>query len=284
MFGNRPDGRQIKTIDPIFKLIPHIMTHRSDAQLFYKVRVYTDVLDEYIRAHREEYPGLSYMAIVIAAFVRLLALRPSLNRFVVNGRLFARRSFWVSFNLKRILLDDCVETCVKLPLNGTEDLGEINRQINQQIELCRVPQEENLTDKAAAMFTALPNLLVQISVGFLKFLDRIGCMPRWALEASPFHTSFYFTNVKSLKLNYLYHHAYNFGTTSLFVAMGNSEDTVTFDHTGPHCRKSITLGVTIDERICDGLYLANSLTLFKHLMRDPSALAVPLEAITEDIP
>lgn len=283
MFGNRSDGRRIKTIDPIFKLIPHIMTRRSDAQIFYKERVFTDVLDEYIRAHREECPGLNYMSIVIAALVRLLAQRPYLNRFVMNGRLFARRGIVVSFVVKRMLLDSVVESNIKLTFKGTESLAQINQTVIEAIAGCKNETDDNPTDKLARCFMALPNVVIQILVGFIKYLDKVGLLPRFVLEASPFHTSFYVTNIKSLKLNYLYHHIYDFGTTSLFFAIGNSEKTVVFDHEGAHHRKSITLGCTIDERICDGLYLANSLTLLKRMLRNPALLEAPLEAIVEDI-
>lgn len=283
MFGNRSDGRRIKTIDPIFKLIPHIMTRRSDAQIFYKERVFTDVLDEYIRAHREECPGLNYMSIVIAALVRLLAQRPYLNRFVMNGRLFARKGIVVSFVVKRMLLDSVVESNIKLTFKGTESLAQINQTVIDAIAGCKNETDDNPTDKLARFFMALPNVIIQILVGFIKYLDKIGLLPRFVLEASPFHTSFYVTNIKSLKLNYLYHHIYDFGTTSLFFAIGNSEKTVVFDHEGAHHRKSITLGCTIDERICDGLYLANSLTLLKRMLRNPALLEQPLEAIVEDI-
>ena len=283
MFGKRSDGRQIKTIDPIFKLIPHIMTQRCDSQIFYKERVFTDVLDEYIRAHRDECPGLNYMSIVIAALVRLLAQRPYLNRFVMNGRLFARHGIVVSFVVKKMLRDDVTESNIKLTFKGTESLQEINRIVTSAIEGCKNETDENLTDNLAKFFMSFPNFLIQIAVGLLKYLDKIGLMPRAVIDASPFHTSFYVTNIKSLKLNYLYHHIYDFGTTSLFFAIGNSEKTVVFDREGAHHRKSITLGCTIDERICDGLYLANSLTLLKRLLRNPTLLEQPLEAIVEDI-
>ena len=283
MFGKRSDGRQIKTIDPIFKLIPHIMTQRCDSQIFYKERVFTDVLDEYIRAHRDDCPGLNYMSIGIAALVRLLAQRPYLNRFVMNGRLFARHGIVVSFVVKKMLRDDVTESNIKLTFKGTESLQEINRIVISAIEGCKNETDENLTDNLAKFFMSFPNFLIPIAVGLLKYLDKIGLMPRAVIDASPFHTSFYVTNIKSLKLNYLYHHIYDFGTTSLFFAIGNSEKTVVFDREGAHHRKSITLGCTIDERICDGLYLANSLTLLKRLLRNPTLLEQPLEAIVEDI-
>jgi hypothetical protein len=283
MFGKRPDGRQIKTIDPIFKLIPHIMTQRCDSQIFYKERVFTDVLDEYIRAHRDECPGLNYMSIVIAALVRLLAQRPHLNRFIMNGRIFARNEIVVSFVIKKMLRDDVTESNIKLTFNGTESLSQIHQKIVDAVNGCKNETEENLTDNLANFFMSFPNFIIKFLVGIIKYLDRVGLLPRFILDASPFHTSFYVTNIKSLKLNYLYHHIYDFGTTSLFFAIGNSDKTVVFDREGAHHRKSITLGVTIDERICDGLYLANSLTLLKRMLRNPALLEEPLESIVEDI-
>ncbi len=283
MFGTRSDGRKITTIDPIFKLVPHIMTRRSDAQIFYKERIFTDVLDEYIRAHREDCPGLNYMSIVIAALVRLLAQRPYLNRFVMNGRLFARRGIVVSFVIKKALRDNVVESNIKLTFDGTESLQQINHTVTEAIMNCKTEATENQTDRLANFFMSFPNVLIQIMVALIKYLDKIGLLPRAIISASPFHTSFYVTNIKSLKLNYLYHHIYDFGTTSLFFAIGNSEKTVVFDHEGAHHRKSITLGCTIDERICDGLYLANSLTLLKRMLRNPALLETPLEAIVEDL-
>ncbi|MBP0963324.1 MAG: 2-oxo acid dehydrogenase subunit E2 [Oscillospiraceae bacterium] len=283
MFGKRADGRCIKSIDPIFKLIPHIMTRRSDAQIFYKERIFTDVLDEYIREHREECPGINYMSIVIAALVRMLSQRPHLNRFVMNGRIFARKGIVVSFVVKKALRDNVTESNIKLTFTGKESLKEINQKVVDSIVGCKNETDDNLTDNLANFFLSFPNVIIQILVGILKYLDRIGLMPKAVLDASPFHTSFYVTNVKSLKLNYLYHHIYDFGTTSLFFAIGNSEKTVVFDREGAHHRKSITLGCTIDERICDGLYLANSLTLLKRLLRNPALLEEPLDEIVEDI-
>ncbi len=283
MFSKRADGRLIKTLDPFFKLIPHIMTQRSDSQIFYKERIFTDVLDEYIRAHRDQCPGLNYMTIVIAALVRMLAKRPYLNRFVMNNRLFARKGIVVSFVVKKMLRDDVGESNIKLTFTGKESLQEINQKIVDAISGCKNETDDNLTDNLANFFMSFPNFIIKILVGLIKYMDKIGLLPRAIIDASPFHTSFYVTNIKSLKLNYLYHHIYNFGTTSLFFAIGNSEKTVVFDREGAHHRKSITLGCTIDERICDGLYLANSLTLLKRLLRNPALLEEPLEEIVEDI-
>ncbi len=283
MFGKRSDGRQIKSLDPFFKLIPHIMTRRSDAQIFYKQRVFTAPIDEYIKERKAQGISLSYMTVVIAAFVRLLGQRPSMNRFIMNGRIFARKRIWVSFAIMKSLRDGAQETTLKLGFDGTETLSEINKIVSEAIALNKRPTQRNITDKLAGAFMAMPNLLIQLLVGLLKQMDRWGIMPKSVIEASPFHTSFFITNVKSINLNYIYHHLYDFGTTSVFLALGNQDNTPVSTRHGLTDGKSITIGVTVDERICDGLYLANSLKLFKRYMEHPQLLDEPAEAVVPDI-
>ena len=58
------------------------------------------------------------MHVVIAAVVRLLALRPALNRFVMNGRIYKRNTISISFAVKKALSDDAIETTIKLDLRG----------------------------------------------------------------------------------------------------------------------------------------------------------------------
>ena len=35
MFGHRKDGKELKNISPVFKLISNIMKERSDSQVFF---------------------------------------------------------------------------------------------------------------------------------------------------------------------------------------------------------------------------------------------------------
>ncbi len=284
MFSKRYDGRQIKGLDPFFKLMPHIMVRRSDAQIFYKQRIFTAPIDQYIKERKADGDAsLSYMTVVIAAFVRLLGQRPSMNRFIMNGRVFARKRIWVSFAIMKSLRDGGQETTLKLGFDGTETLSEISRIVSEAVALNKIPTERNLTDKVAGAFMAMPNLLIQFLLGGLKLLDRWGIMPKIIIDASPFHTSFFLTNVKSINLNYVYHHLYDFGTTSVFLALGNQQNTPIVTHDGLSTGKSVTIGVTVDERICDGLYLANSLKLFKRYIENPAMLDTPVEAIVPDI-
>ena len=98
----------------------------------FKYEVLCDPIDKFIMEQREKDCSLTYMHVVIAAIVRLIALRPQLNRFVVNGRVFKRKNICVSYVVKKSLRDDVEETTVKLELTGKETIYEIKEMISSK--------------------------------------------------------------------------------------------------------------------------------------------------------
>ena len=285
MFGYRNDGKRIKTIDPVMRLVPHIMPERSDAQVWTVLDVNCEHLDSFIFEKRRLGDRYSYMHLVIAAIVRVLALRPKLNRFIMNGRIFKRNDIQVSLAVKKSLTDTADETTIKITFKGTETVSEIRDMIEKEVLTNAKGSAVNGTDKTAKILTMVPNFLIKMAVGFLKFLDKHGMLPKSILNVSPFHTSVFITNMKSIKMSYVVHHIYNFGTTSLFLGMGKeSYEPVVLDaesHTFG-VAKIMKVGAIIDERICDGLYNANSLREFKRIIENPWLLETPLDAKVED--
>lgn len=284
MFGKRSDGKRIKTIDPFFKLIPHIMFERHDASNSMNLKVDCAALDAYIAKKREENISINYMHIIIASIVRIFALKPHLNRFVMNGRLFKRNKIYVSFSVKKKLKEEAEESTIKLEFEGTENIFEIKEKVDEGIrETCAI-QKDNSTDKTAKIFSILPNFFLKYSIKFCKFLDRHGMLPKAIIKASPFHTSCFLTNLKSIHMNYIYHHLYDFGTTGMFVSMGKEAMEPVVNQNGEVVpAKIMNLGIVADERLCDGFYHANSLRLFKRIIENPTVLEKRLEKINQDI-
>lgn len=285
MFSKRSDGHRIKELDPIFSIIPYIMKTRAESQVMSKKEFRCDVLDEYIKNQKLQGHELSYMSILISAYVRMLAQRPQMNRFIVNGRIYARNEFVVVFVVKKSLKEDSEEMLLKIKFDGTENLYEINERIINEIKLIKTGQADNLTDKLAKMFMKLPNPIIKTCVRFVMKLDELNIMPKAIIEASPFHTSMFLTNVKSIKLNYIYHHLYNFGTASVFLSLGQNNETAVAHKGEIDPVKLSTVGIVVDERICDGLYLSMSLRMLDKYMNNPELLEKNLkkEEIIRDI-
>ena len=272
MSSKRSDGRLIKGLDPIFKLIPYLMPTRAESQVMCKKEVDAQIFDDYIKEKHAQGYDLSYMSVLIAIFVKIMAKRPHLNRFIKNGRIYAHNEIVISFVVKKALTDEADEMLLKLKFDGTENIFEINKRIEEEIKNIKKGEGDNATDELASKFLNLPNPIIKFCVKFLLKLDEWNKMPESVIKASPFHASLFITNVKSIKLAYIYHHLYNVGTAGIFMALGKTSEKASSNKGVIEPKNMFTLGLTIDERMCDGLYLAKSLQLFEKFCSDLSVL------------
>ena len=284
MFGKRPDGRRIKNVDPMQLITGFLMKKRYDSMNMYEDTFNCEAWDQYIKEKGEQGIKIGYMHIFIAGILRMLAKWPRLNRFVMNGKLYARPKIWVSFTIHPELHIDSPDTTIKLCFEGTETILEIAETINEAIRKETVLRtEENDTDKLARMLTSLPSWILNIVAGVLMWMDRHNMMPKSIIEFSPFHTSFYITNLKSLGINHVFHHTTEFGTNGLFFAMGKEKQIPVVEKDEVVIQKHMGFSLVSDERFCDGLYYALALREFRKIMKNPKVLEKPLEKKVEDV-
>ena len=290
MLFKRKDGRVLRELEPMQQIMPYILKKRYDSMNLYEDVFACEPMDAYIRKKADEGIKITYMHILIAGVVRMMALRPQLNRFVMNGRIYARPKIWVSFVVHPSLRRDMDGlgdggTTIKLWFSGTEGLLEIAEIINNAIEKETVGRTgENDIDKLLRMLMKrIPGPLIKLVINTLLWMDKHNMMPARIVELSPFHTSFFVTNLKSLGINHVYHHTYEFGTTGLFFGIGKEKTVPVFRGEDVVPEKQMGWGLVSDERFCDGLYLAMSLRRLRKLMKNPAAMEKPLEAKVEDV-
>ena len=273
MFGHRKDGRRIKNMPAFFKVIPYIMKERSDSHVYYTQDIEVKYIDEYIdRVKKEKNIKLSYMNIIYAAIVRLLAERPGLNRFVINGRTFARDGIYVSLAIKKDMTDGGEETTLKIRFDGSENIFEIAEKLNKTIKANKETTEDNTTSNFAKILSHVPNFVIRLVVNFLIWSDKHGIMPKAVIDLSPFHTSAFLTNMGSLGIDAIYHHIYNFGTCGIFIAMGKRKKGWIYEEDEIKQEKSMSIAIVGDERICDGFYYASSMKLLLKYLMKPEVL------------
>lgn len=281
MFGRRADGRRLKKISPFFMVIPHVMKTRSDSQVYYSQEISLAPIDEYINAKKAEGIKLSYMSIIYAALVRIIGERPRLNRFVMNGKTYARDGIYISLVIKKGMSETAEETTTKLRFTGHENIFEIKEALDKVIAENKEVSAVNNTDKLAKLLAFVPNWLIKAIVNFLIFLDRHELMPRAIIKASPFHTSAFLTNVGSLGIDAIYHHLYDFGTTGVFLAMGKKRKGIISGDDSIKEEKSLSLKWVLDERICDGYYYASAVKAFNKYMEKPEMLEANIEPVSD---
>ena len=277
MFGLRSDGRKIKSLPPLFRVIPHVMKERSDAHVYFSQEIPIKTLDEYIAKKDQEGIKMSYMNIIYAALVRMLAEKPALNRFIMDGRTYARHGIHISLAIKKGMTEDAEETTIKLPFTGSENIFEVKEILDNTILQNKDKENQNDTDKLVKFLSLVPDWLYKLIVNILMYLDKHGMMPKFIIKLSPFHTSAFLTNVGSLGIDAIYHHLYNFGTTGVFLAMGKKKKSYIYEDDDIVPEKSISLAWVADERICDGFYYANALKSFYRYLKKPELLEEKLE-------
>lgn len=260
------------------------MRTRTDSMNMFEESIPCAGMDNYVNMRRAQGEQITYLHVMIAALVRLVALRPQLNRFVMRGRIYTRPKIWVSFVVHQNLRSDAAGTTIKLCFEGTEDIQEICKKINAAIlKETTQKSESNSTDKLAGLIMSIPGPLIRLVVNTLMFMDRHNALPKSVIDASPFHTSLFITNLRSLGINHIFHHVYEFGTTGLFIAIGKEKNEPAFNGTQIVIEKRMGFGLVTDERFCDGLYFARSLKILKKFLNNPSLLEVPLEHKIEDV-
>ena len=280
---DRYDGWRVRNVDAVFGIIPFILRTRIDSQNFFEENIPAEGIEAFVRKYKEEIPGLTFMHVVIAAMIRMLALRPYLNRFVVWNKIYARNHINLSLVIKRAVTDGGEETLVKPEFEPTDTIADVVRRVTEIIAENAPEGTVNGSDSASRIFRALPAFLVRIAACGMHNLDKIGLLPKVINRISPWHCSLFLTNLGSLGIGPIYHHLYEFGTCSVFVAMGNKTKVQTVSPGGtPLVHRFIGLKFVTDERICDGHYYAASMKLLRRLLANPEALLLPPETVSID--
>ena len=283
MFGRRPDGRRIKGIDPIMRITPYVMPMRCDAQVFLKHRADLEVLHDYVRRQRlEKGEQISYMQIVVAAYVRAVSRNPQVNRFIVNKQLYARNNCSCAFTILKDPRDiDKGEAVVKIRFDLTDTLYDVRDRMEAAIAANRIDQPPGFAEKLVNGIFALPGLAT-VAVALVRLLDRYGIAPAILMDELPFYVGMYITNVASLEVQDVNHHLYNWGNVGMFVGMGLEERSTVVEQGQTRMKRFLPLGVTIDERVCSGAHYARFLKDIRHFLKHPELLELPPEEVRFD--
>lgn len=287
-FGDRRDGRWLSEEDSMHGIMPYIYPNRADNEAFIQetvdmapIRAYVDKKNEELKAKVEkgeleasalEDPYKPFQ-IILAALVKLMILRPKLNRFVAGKKLFQKENPSIAFVVKKKFADNGGEALAFKEFGPETTLNDVHERIAKEINFCR--KEENVDNSTDFMdkFMKLPPFILRPVFVLIRFLDKRGWMPYELIKTDPNYASCFITNLGSIGLRSGYHHLSNWGTTSLFVILGEIKWKPYFDKDGNvEMKEMMDIGITVDERIADGYYYSKSVKLFKKLLQSPELL------------
>lgn len=284
-FGDRKEGRLLRSLPAFAKFVPFIMPTRNDACNQYEESFEVSDVDRRLRKLRVDgYKGIGILHFIIAAYIRGVSMLPGMNRFVVGRRIYARDNIEVVMTVKRSLAIDATETTIKVVFEPTDTIFDVYRKMSEKIDEIKTVEGNNNTEDVAEAMCKAPRFLLRFALTILRIMDYFGWLPQSLLDASPFHGSMIITDLGSLRIGPIYHHIYNFGTLPVFISIGAKRHAYELDRHGNMVdRKYVDCKFVMDERTVDGHYYAQFLQAFRYICQHPEIVETPPSKVVEDV-
>ncbi|MFA5561384.1 MAG: 2-oxo acid dehydrogenase subunit E2 [Eubacteriales bacterium] len=276
--GDRWDGYLVRDLDEMHTISPYVLPNRADNEAVLNETFDMTALKAYLAEKNKDNPEFKYtfFHVICAAVAKTLLLRPKMNRFYAGHRLYDRKDITLTFVVKKQFADDGEEALAILKVDTDSDrspLEQVRTKIRDIVYDVRQKGETDSTTNKMGAFLKCPRFVLRLVFRLLKWLDYHGRYPRSLMKDDPYFCSVFLSNLGSIQMNANYHHLTNWGTNSFFLVIGELKPTPFFEPDGSYqMRPALELGMTIDERIADGLYFARSLRLLRKLLQNPSLL------------
>lgn len=279
---DRKDAWYVSELDSMHTLMPHMLQGRTANEAVMSETVDLTQIEALLEKLNADSPEFKYtfFHVLMAAAAKICYLRPHLNRFYSGRRLYQRKDIILAFVVKKKFVDDSPEALaiINCEKSGVSPLEDIHGKIEKIV--CSVRKEDKIDGSTDIMdkFVKLPRFIIRFSMWVLRVLEQHSHYPSFLMKDDPYYASCFASNLGSIKMHAQYHHLAEWGTNSFFMIIGEKKPAPVFEPDGSYTmRDCLELGMTIDERIADGLYFANSLKLFRYLIQNPELLLRPID-------
>ena len=283
-WGDRKDGIWLKDLPPLNRIMPGIMPNRADNEAYINVDIDLRPLEAYLAKKNEgrTEDKYTFFHLISAAIAKAFILRPKMNRFICNGKVYQRRNVTVAFVVKKKFDDHSEEGLAYLEYAPTDTLDTFHEKIMKVIHQTRKDGASDTSSNAMEIITKMPQFVINLIVKAVLWLDKHGWAPDAIIGSDPNHASIFLTNLGSIGMEGGYHHLVNWGTNSCFVVLGKKHFKMNYTKDGQQdLHEVIPVGITLDERIADGYYYSGTVALVKELLAHPELLELPADAPVE---
>jgi hypothetical protein len=273
---SRADGTLVPGLSPVRYIMPFLMRGRNESAVLHEARYDLSKTHAWLARWSETHGRKATLFhLVLWAVARTLHERPGLNRFVSGGRLYQRRGVFLSFAAKAAFSDDAPIVTIKVEFPADDTFAACVERVSTAITGSRAPaggKKRSAVDTELALAMKLPTFLLRGVMALLRWLDRVNLMPGGMIAGDPMYASAFLANLGSLGIDDTFHHLYEYGTVSLFGAVGRAEKAVFVGESGAvDVRDALKMCWSFDERINDGFYCASSLKGVQRIVEDPAA-------------
>lgn len=270
--GSRRDAVRVDAPHDLNALFPYIMKRRCDSVVYFSENIDIENVLSFVEEKKNAGERVSFFQVFLLALIKLLRERPHLNRYMKGRRLYQRENVVLNFIAKREFSDAASETNVTVRVKPEDRFEAILAKISGEIRAAKAGEEKD-DDKAISMLMGLPRCILMFLIKFLELTDFYKGIPKALESVDPIRCSVFVANLGSVGVDAPYHHLYEWGTNSLFIAIGRIKSMPFVEEDGTiTAKKMVNIKVSLDDRISDGFYCARSLDLFKQYLQDPWSL------------
>lgn len=283
-WGDRKDGVWLKDIPAMNRIMAPLMPNRADNEAYITVDIDMRPLKAYLEKLNEGRTEDKYTVfhLISAAIGKAFVLRPKMNRFICNNKMYLRNDITVAFTVKKKFNDHSEEALAFFKYDPKETIESYHEKIMKIIHSTKSDTEKDTSTGAMDIVCKLPQWLIVAIVKFVLWLDKHGWAPKALIGSDPNHASIFLSNLGSIGLPGGYHHLVNWGTNSCFIVVGKIYTKAEYDKEGNvDVHEVVPLGITLDERIADGYYYSGTVALVKELLEHPQLLEMPADAPVE---
>jgi hypothetical protein len=286
-FRRRRDGTYLGDVPALRRIVPYLLRTRTESAVYFPQRMEVDGLLAWLEeANRDRAAAerITIFHVFLTAIARTLKLRPEVNRFVAGRRTYQHDEISISFIVKEAMTDESAESEVRLVLTGDETVEDVRRLVDASVGRER-QGDAGADDQLVEFFASWPRPVVDLVARAVRTLDYHNVLPAALRDAIPLYTSVYVVNTGSIGIDPPFHHLYEYGTASAFIAIGRVAKQPVVDEQGQVVARScVEIVHTLDERATDGFYFARTAEVFRRLVTEPDLLARPGITVDEIVP
>lgn len=269
-FGDRRDGTKVRDIHGMQNILIDFKPNRCDSTVYMNSKIDVTEFVKFINKKKKDIEGLTFYHGIVDIMAKTIYSRPFLNRFIAGRTMYMHNDVILAQTIKVEFSDTSVEALMNIKVDPEDTLLDVSRKTKEKVDEIRNKKMNGKgnANGAADMLGKLPKFLRIPVVGFLKWLDKHGWLPKSITDDNLYYSSAILSNIGTFKVGAIYHNLTNFGTSSMLITFGEIKEV-------EKGKWFMEMGATIDERIADGFYFCKALKLIEYMFSNPEVMMTP---------
>lgn len=261
---------KLKNVLPMQKIMYQIKPKRYENEVYINETFDVTNLVKYVKTKKKENSDLTFFHVFVTSIAKVIYNMPKLNRYIKLGELYQRNKVSIAFVAKTEYNDDAEEYMAMINIDNEDNLDTISNKIKSDVKKIRSSKKQG-TDNVIETVASLPKFLRNIVISAVKFLDNHGKLPKSMVETNLYYSSVIVSNLGSIHCSSIYHNISEFGTNSILMTIGEIKEI--------DGKFYCDFGITLDERIGDGVYFVKTIPLLKKMFENPKLLEEEVQKI-----